>query len=81
MSERHSVQTTYRGKVYSAEWYVEGSTVRLSSPLGDASSPIAGPGRILVPWQHMPLPSQIAAELLWRLARAADPKKPWFYWR
>lgn len=67
MPERHQVRTTYRGKVYEGEWYVEDALVHLDSAYGRASGS-------LVTGRSMRLPSETAERLLWRLLRDADPK-------
>jgi hypothetical protein len=74
MPERHPVQANYRGKVYWGEWYVENAQVHLDCELGHSSCSVAT-GR------SIQLPSEKAAQMLWKLARAADPKPPLFYWR
>ena len=75
MSERRPVEVKYRGQVVYGEWYVEGGSLHVASPLGALSGPVARVGYIIAP------PSELAKELLWKIARKADPKRPLFYWR
>jgi hypothetical protein len=71
--ERHAVQTTYRGQIVSGEWYVEDGQLHVVSPLGRSSGPAVSASRTIV------LPSVLAQRMLWRMAKQADPKKPFFY--
>jgi hypothetical protein len=76
MAERHQFEITYRGRCCTGEWYVEDGELHVISPLGSKSGPaVAMRGR------SVSLPSELAAQMLWELARAADPKRPFFDWR
>jgi hypothetical protein len=70
--DRHRVTTTYRGKTFEGEWYVEDAQVRLVSSYGGASESVAN-GRSII------LPSVKAERMLWRQVCAADPNPPWLY--
>jgi hypothetical protein len=72
---RRGVETVYRGKRVVGEWWVEDGELHVSSMLGDkhwSAGRLAAVGT---------LPSEAAVGLLWEVARAADPKRPFFYWR
>lgn len=73
-SDHRPVQTTYRGKVYAGEWYVDGGMIHVTCSFGRGAAPVATPGHIVS------LPSEIAQGILWNLAKEADPKKPFFSW-
>jgi len=75
MTQRQRVEITYRGKVHSGEWCLRGGRLHLVSSLGTASAPTVNIG---FPNSS---PSGIAEGLLWDLARRADPKRPFFFWR
>lgn len=72
---RRTVETIYRGKRVVGEWWVEDGELHVSSPLGGkhwSAGRLASVGT---------LPSEAAEGLLWEVAREADPKRPFFYWR
>lgn len=83
MAERHPVETTYKGKRYSGEWWVEDGLLHVRSEFGSASGPLYGSGaaRPRRPAPQMPLPSDTAEGMLWDLLRKRDPKRLFFYWR
>lgn len=72
---RRMLETVYRGERIVGEWWVEGGKVHVTSALGSRASPAAVASR------HVVMPSDIAEGMLWALAREADPKRPFFYWR
>lgn len=71
MSERHDIETTYRGKRIVGQWYIEGGQLHVVSPLGRKSGPLV---------VGHSLPSELAVNLLWEIARKADPRRRLFYW-
>lgn len=76
MVQRYPFEITYRGQIHTGEWRVEDGQVHVTSRLGSISAPVVTPfGRIVS------LPSDRAKGLLWKLARANDPKRPFWYWR
>jgi hypothetical protein len=75
MTERRSIQITYRRQTYSGQWWIEGNLLHVTSSIGSKSGPSVKVGRALS------VPSELAAQMLWDLARANDPKRPLFYWR
>jgi hypothetical protein len=77
--ERHSVETTYRGKRYRGEWYVADGQVHVVCPQGAKNAPVFGTGSEWLP--SFPLPSETAEALLWKVLREADPEPPFFSWR
>lgn len=73
--QRRPVETVYRGKRYAGEWYVQDGQVHLVSPEGRASGPA-------VTWAFpRSSPAGRAEDMLWRMMRAKDPKRPFFYLR
>ncbi len=75
MPDRHQIETTYRGQRCVGEWYIEDAVLHVTSSLGSRSGPVATGGKFVS------LPSELAQQMLWDLARANDPKRPFFYWR
>jgi hypothetical protein len=76
MAERHQIEIIYRGRSCMGEWYVEDGKLHVISSLGSKSGPAVGRNP-----RALSLPSELAAQMLWDLARAADPKRPFFDWR
>jgi hypothetical protein len=74
MTEPRPVEITYRGRSYTGEWRIEGAMLHLSSSLGSMTGPA-------VRLRSITPPSEIAKRMLWDLARANDPKPPFFSWR
>jgi hypothetical protein len=69
------VETVYRGKRYVGEWYIQDGQLHLVSPEGRASGPavtLSFPGSS---------PAGRAEGMLWRMMRAKDPNRPFFYLR
>lgn len=75
MPELRLVEVKYRGQTVRGEWYVGGGSIHVTSNLGNLSGVVARPGTVIAS------PSQIAEQLLWKIARKADPKRPFFFWR
>ena len=75
MPELRPVEVKYRNQMVRGEWYVVGGCVHVTSTLGNLSGAVARPSMTIVS------PSQIAARLLWKIARKADPRRPFFFWR
>jgi hypothetical protein len=75
MVQRHPFEITYRGQTYAGEWRVEDGQVHVTSRLGSVSAPV-----VTLMDRMIPLPSNRAKSMLWKLARANDPKRPFFYW-
>jgi hypothetical protein len=79
MVERHRVETTYRGRTYFGEWWLdEERLVRLESAYGSRSQPLYSGWALGAP---PTLPSQIAQQMLWDLLRERDRNRPFFYRR
>ena len=82
MPDRRVVETIYRGKRYSGEWWIEDAILRLESEFGSDSRPLFGPGAPQpLKANHFALPSDRAQGLLWDILRRRDPHRPFFYWR
>jgi hypothetical protein len=75
MAERHLVETTYRGKRCSGQWWMEDAQLYVENEFGALSGPALG-------WnpRSVVLPSETAAKLLWKLLRKQDPNRPFFDW-
>ena len=72
MPELIPVEIKYRGKIVRGEWCVEGGSVHVTSTAGNLSGPLIVLGHTT--------PSGIAKKLLCKIARNADPRRPFFYW-
>ena len=75
MAQRYLVETEYRGRTCRGEWYVEDGLLHVTSTYGYKSGPVAWRGKFIT------TPADIAKHMLWELAKAKDPKPPFFYWR
>lgn len=73
MPERRVVETIYRGKRHSGEWWIDGAVLHLETEFGSASRPLFGP-------KHIALPSDTAKGLLRDILRGQDPHPPLFDW-
>jgi len=74
MGERHRVETTYRGQRLVGKWYLEGGQLHVATAFGRRSGALSMGGAMVS------LPSELAAQLLWQIAREADSGRPFFYW-
>ena len=75
MPEFRPVEVEYRGRTVRGEWYLQGGAIHVTSSLGRLSAPLRTPSHPVI------LPSETAKKLLWKVARKADPRRPFFYWR
>jgi hypothetical protein len=75
MTERHLVETAYRGERCLGQWWVEDGQLHVENEFGSLSgSPVGRNPRAIA------LPSEAAERLLWQLLRKQDPNRPFFSW-
>jgi hypothetical protein len=74
MTQRHPIEIIYRGERLAGEWYVENGSLHVTSVHGRMSGAATGCGSVIAS------PSVMAKGMLWKLARAADPKRSFWDW-